>query len=96
MASITINGKKYEVDDNITVLEACRKMGIDIPTLCYDDRLEPHAACRLCLVEVKGKGKLETSCSLKVKDGMVIETHSERVMKTRKEILNLIIFKPSK
>lgn len=90
MAEITINGKMYNVEDHITVLEACRKIGIDIPTLCYDDRLEPHAACRLCLVEVKGKGKLETSCSLKVRDGMVIETHSEKVINARKDILDLL------
>ncbi|SDX33563.1 4Fe-4S binding domain-containing protein [Tepidimicrobium xylanilyticum] len=90
MANITINGKMYNVADNITVLEACRKLGIDIPTLCYDHRLEPHAACRLCLVELKGKGKLETSCSLKVRDGMVIETHSEKVIRARREILDLL------
>lgn len=90
MAEITINGEKYNVEDHITVLEACRKIGVDIPTLCYDDRLEPHAACRLCLVEIKGKAKLETSCSLKVRDGMVIETHSEKVINTRKEILDLL------
>lgn len=90
MAKITINGKAYNVEDHITVLEACRKIGIDIPTLCYDDRLEPHAACRLCVVEVKGKEKLETSCSLKVRDGMVIETHSEKVINARKDILDLL------
>lgn len=80
----------YQVDDQITVLEACRSVGIDIPTLCNDDRLEPHAACRLCVVEVEGKKSLETSCSLKVWDGMVVETHSPRVMNTRKDILDLL------
>lgn len=80
----------YQVDDQITVLEACRSVGIDIPTLCNDDRLEPHAACRLCVVEVEGKKSLETSCSLKVWDGMVVETHSPKVMNTRKDILDLL------
>ncbi len=50
--------KKYRVNNNITVLEACRKVGIGIPTLCHDDRLEPAAACRLCVVEVEGKTTL--------------------------------------
>lgn len=80
----------YQVDDQITVLEACRSVGIDIPTLCNDDRLEPHAACRLCVVEVEGKKSLETSCSLKVWDGMAVETHSPKVMNTRKDILDLL------
>jgi len=90
MVNIKINGMDYQVDDQITVLEACRSVGIDIPTLCNDDRLEPHAACRLCVVEVEGKKSLETSCSLKVWDGMVVETHSPRVMNTRKDILDLL------
>lgn len=90
MVEIRINGVSHEVEEGITVLKACKDLGIDIPTLCNDDRLEPHAACRLCVVEVEGKKGLETSCSLKVWDGMVVETHSERVMKTRKDILDLL------
>ena len=74
----------------LTVLEACNRLGIYIPTLCHDDRLEPYAACRLCVVEIKGKKKLEASCSTKVRDGMEIETHSEKVIKARKEILDLL------
>lgn len=90
MVEITINGVRYQVDKDITVLEACRRNGIDIPTLCHDDRLEPYAACRLCVVEVKGKKNLMTSCSLKVAEGMVIETHSEKVIKARRDVLDLL------
>lgn len=90
MVNIIINGKRYEVEDGITVLEACNKLGINIPTLCHDDRLEPYAACRLCVVEIKGREKLETSCSTKVRNGMEIETHSEKVINARKEILDLL------
>ena len=90
MVEITINGIKHQVDEGITVLETCKNLGIDIPTLCHDDRLEPYAACRLCVVEVKGKHNLMTSCSLKVADGMVVETHSDRVMRARKDILDLL------
>lgn len=91
MIEITINGTEYKVDNGITVLEACKKVGIDIPTLCYDDRLNPYEACRLCVVEVKGKDNLEVSCSLKVRKNMEIETHSPKVIKARKQILNLLI-----
>lgn len=90
MAEIMINGIDYQVEKDSTVLEACRKVGIDIPTLCHDERLEPSAACRLCVVEVKGRKNLMTSCSLKVEDGMVIETHSQKVIKARTDILDLL------
>lgn len=90
MINIKINGNDCLVEEGITVLEACRNIGIDIPTLCYDDRLEPHAACRLCVVEVEGRNTLMTSCSLKVDQGMSVQTHSEKVMKARRDILDLL------
>ncbi|KNF07278.1 formate dehydrogenase H [Gottschalkia purinilytica] len=90
MVNIVINGKQYEVHEDITVLQACKENGIDIPTLCYDERLEPDSSCRLCVVEVEGKRNLITSCSLKVEDGMNIETHSKKVIKARKDILDLL------
>lgn len=90
MIQININGTNYEIEENITILEACKNIGIDIPTLCHDDRLEPHAACRLCVVEIEGKKNLETSCSTKVRNGMTIKTHSEKVTKARKDILDLL------
>ena len=90
MVEVIINGLRYEVPENITILQACQNVGIDIPTLCYDDRLEPHAACRLCIVEVEGMRSLATSCSLKVSNGMVVQTHSKKVITSRKEILDLL------
>ncbi len=53
MIRATINGQSGEFDDGVTVLEAARSVGIDIPTLCNDDRLKPVGACRMCLVDVK-------------------------------------------
>ncbi len=91
MVTITINKKQYEVLEGKTILEVCREIGIEIPTLCHDDRLEPHAACRLCVVEIEGRRNLMTACSTKVEQGMVIETHSEKVIKSRKNILDLMI-----
>lgn len=91
MVSITINGNKYETSKDKTVLQVCQENGINIPTLCYDERLEPHAACRLCVVEIQGRRNLMTACSTKVEEGMVIETHSEKVIKSRRNILDLMI-----
>lgn len=90
MINIIINGESYEVPEDITVLQACRQNNIEIPTLCYDERLEPHSACRLCVVEVDGMRNLPTSCSLKVSDGMKISTDTQRVRSSRKEVLDLL------
>ena len=89
--NIIINGNQYEVEKNTTVLQACRKAGIDIPTLCHDDRLNPSSSCRLCLVEIEGAKNLATSCSTAVKENMVIHTHNEKVMDARREVLDLLI-----
>ena len=89
--NITINGIHYEVEKNTTVLEACRRAGIDIPTLCHDDRLNPSSACRLCLVEIEGAKGLATSCSTMVRENMVVHTHSEKVMNARRDVLDLLI-----
>jgi NADH-quinone oxidoreductase subunit G len=82
--SITVNGIRCYAEGEKTVLQVCRENGIDIPTLCNDERLAPDASCRLCLVEVEGRRNLMTSCSLSAEDGMVIETDSERVLNKMK------------
>ena len=74
--SIWIDGKKVTVEEGMTILEAAQKIGIEIPHLCYEERLAPLASCRLCLVEVKGVENLVASCSYPVKDGMEVKTLS--------------------
>jgi formate dehydrogenase major subunit len=91
MASITINGKNIEIDKKDTILNICKKNGIHIPHLCYEKRLAPHAACRICVVEVEGARNLMTACSTFVNDGMKINTNSDRVIKARKGILELML-----
>lgn len=88
---LTIDGNTYEVEKESTILEVCQMAGIEIPTLCYDERLVPHSACRLCLVEIEGTGKLVTSCSTRVKDGMVVATNNEKVRSARRDVLDLIV-----
>lgn len=91
MVKLTINGKEITVEEGISILEAARKNGIDIPNLCYDENLSPFGGCRLCLVEIKGYKNLVASCSTKVKEGMEIYTESEKVVKVRKDILDLLL-----
>jgi len=90
MINIKINNQEIQVDSDMTILEACKILDIDIPTFCHDDRLKAHGSCRICVVEVENSKKLLPACSVKVKKDMVIKTHSKRVMRTRKEILELM------
>lgn len=89
--NIIINGIQIEAEKDTTVLQACNKAGIHIPTMCHDDRLTPFAACRLCLVDIEGQKNLVTSCSTKVKEGMVVHTHNNKVIAARRDVLDLLI-----
>ena len=86
----TINGKKVEFTDEKNLLTIIRKAGIDIPTLCYHSELSTFGACRLCTVE-DDRGRLFASCSEEPRDGMVIYTHTERLRKHRKLIVELLL-----
>ena len=90
--SITINGKEIEVTEGETVLRAARRAGIEIPHLCsLDWAPSPSASCRLCVVEVEGAPRLQTSCTLEARDGMTVRTHTPRILKARRTILELLI-----
>ena len=89
--NIKINGKDYAVEKGITVLEAARYAGIDIPTLCYLKDINEIGACRLCLVEVKGARGMVTACVYPVNEGMEITTNSPRIMEARKMNLELLL-----
>lgn len=90
MINIKINKKPIQVDDNITILEACNQIGIEIPNFCHDERLKPHSSCGICVVEVNGEN-VKNSCSTIVEEGMDIITGSEKVMKIRSKILEKMI-----
>lgn len=88
---LTINGIEITAPAGSTILDAARKNGIYIPTLCQDDAVEVYGACGLCVVEAQGMPKLLRSCSAKVADGMVIETESKRVVESRKIAMELLM-----
>ena len=90
MGTITINGKKYEFTNEKNILSIIRKVGIEVPTLCYQPELSIFGACRLCTVE-NDKGQCFASCSEEPRDGMVIYTHTERLRKHRKLIIELLL-----
>lgn len=89
--NLTINGKNIPAKDGITILEAAKGAGINIPTLCHDPRLKPYGACRLCLVEVKGFKKPLLSCATPVKEGMEVETNTAALIRIRKTLVELLL-----
>lgn len=91
MIKVTINGKEIRLDKPVTVLEAAKKAGIKIPTLCHYPGLENYGGCRLCLVEVEKMPRLQTSCTLMVTDGMVVRTESEEIAKARRAMLEFLL-----
>jgi len=94
MINLTINGQKIEVEKGITLLEAAQKLGIKIPTLCYHKALPSYGACRLCLVEISqngGSSSIQASCTYPAQDGLIVKTDTERVIRTRKIMAELLL-----
>lgn len=89
---VTIDGQVVLVEPNTTILQAAKGMGIEIPTLCHHPALEPYGSCRLCTVEIVGKGwsQLVTSCNYPIRREMEILTASERVVRGRRMIIELL------
>ena len=89
--NIKINGKDYSVPAGVTILEAAKMAGIEIPTLCYLKDINEIGACRMCVVEVKGARSLVASCVYPVNEGLEVVTNSPAVVKSRKTTLELIL-----
>lgn len=90
MIHLIIDGQNVEVEEGTTILEAAKKVCIHIPTLCHHEDLSIKAVCRICVVEVEGQRLLPTACSTPVSEGMVVHTASPKVLKARRNILELI------
>lgn len=92
MINVIIDGKEYSVRKGATILEACKSVGIEIPTLCYLKEINEIGACRICVVEVKGARSLVAACVYPLdREGTEIMTHSPAVLKARKLTLELLL-----
>ena len=95
MTRIVLNGKARSVRDGATVLEAARAAGVEIPALCAHEALEPYGACRLCVVEVREKGKkrwrVVTSCLYPAKEGLEVRTDTEKIARLRRFLVELLL-----
>ncbi len=88
---INIDGRELVCHRGQTILEVARENGIEIPTLCFDERTEIYGSCGICVVEVEGNPKLLKSCATEVAPGMVVNTRSKRVIESRKTNLELLL-----
>ena len=91
MVHLTINGIPVEVEEGTTILEAARKVNIDIPTLCFLKDINEVGDCRMCVVDVEGNRGFATACIQKVTEGMVVKTSTPAVIEARKIVLDLIL-----
>ncbi|MBM08590.1 MAG: NADH-quinone oxidoreductase subunit G [Magnetovibrio sp.] len=91
MVKLTIDQKEYEIDAEMSVLQACEQAGIEIPRFCYHERLSIAGNCRMCLVAMKNSPKPVASCTMPVADGMVISTNSPEVQKMRRSVMEFLL-----
>jgi bidirectional [NiFe] hydrogenase diaphorase subunit len=91
--TLTIDNKEVKAEEGMTVLEAARRVGIDIPTLCYHEKLKPYTACRICMVEIETRGRttLETACSRPVAENLVVRTRSATIDNIRQMLLEMML-----
>ncbi|RIK46527.1 MAG: bidirectional hydrogenase complex protein HoxU [Chloroflexi bacterium] len=90
VVTLTVNNEMVGAQEGQNLLSVIKEQGIEIPTLCHLEGLEERGGCRLCLVEVEGSNKLLPACVTPVQEGMVVTTHSERLVKYRRMILELL------
>ena len=90
LLDVEIDGAPARVPEGSTILDACRAAGVDTPTMCYADTLTPVNACRVCVVELEGARTLVPACSRPVEPGMKVRTHTERVRRSRKLVMELL------
>lgn len=91
MVRIEVNNRTVDAREGEMLLETLRRAGVDVPTLCHVPGLPPSGACRMCVVELPDEGKLVPSCAHQVREGMKVLTHSPRVIRARKTIVELLL-----
>jgi NADH-quinone oxidoreductase subunit G len=89
--TITVDGKKITAPAGTLLIEACKAVGIEVPSFCYYPGLALQAACRMCLVRIEKMPKLQTACTVPITDGMVVTTESDEVRQARKSMIELLL-----
>jgi len=89
--TITVDGKQITAPAGTLLIEACKAVGIEVPSFCYYPGLALQAACRMCLVRIEKMPKLQTACTVPITDGMVVTTESDEVKQARKSMIELLL-----
>ncbi len=89
--TLSIDDREVGVPEGMTLYDVARSMGVEIPALCHDPKLEPVGVCRVCVVEVEGARVLAPSCCRQAEEGMVVRTRSERVLKSQRMLVELLM-----
>jgi NADH-quinone oxidoreductase subunit G len=89
--NITVNGKKVTAPASTLLIEACKSVGIEVPSFCYYPGLSLQGACRMCLVKIEKMPKLQTACTTVITEGMIVSTDSDEVKQARKSMLELLL-----
>jgi formate dehydrogenase major subunit len=93
MLRVRVNGQSVQLPNGVTVLDALRAVGVDVPTLCHDQRLKPAGACRLCVVEIRGLARPVAACTTPIWDGMEVASHTPEIEQSRRALLQLLAHK---
>src|SRR6266849_4262749 len=89
--TITVDGKKITAPAGTLLIEACKAVGIEVPSFCYYPGLSLQAACRMCLVRIEKMPKLQTACTVIATEGMIVRTDTEQVHQARKAMLEFLL-----
>ena len=89
--NITVDGKKITAPAGTLLIEACKSVGIEVPSFCYYPGLSLQAACRMCLVRIEKMPKLQTACTVPITEGMVVSTASDEVKQARKSMVEMLL-----
>jgi NADH-quinone oxidoreductase subunit G len=89
--NLTVDGKKFTAPAGTLLIEACKSVGIEVPSFCYYPNLSLQGACRMCLVKIEKMPKLQTACTTVVGEGMVVTTESEEIKQARKSMLEMLL-----
>lgn len=91
LVTLTVDGRTVQVPVGTLLVEAAKKVGIDIPVFCYHPKMEPVAACRMCLVEIERMPRLQAACNTRVGEGMVVKTNTPAVVEARRGVLEMLL-----
>src|SRR5215212_3714901 len=88
--TLVMDGKEISIEQGMTLLDAARENGIDVPTICFHEATTANGLCRMCVVEVEGQRVLQPACIVQAGEGMKVKTRSERVDRARRSILEML------